>query len=230
MDYAENIISKGIKSLFQKNLIELIFIIISIFCFSGALYLFFTSIKSVETNKIPLRKNIVSDEEIKENNPTKSENNIIVDISGAVSNPGAYEIKENSRLTDLIKKAGGLSNDADKQFFARNFNLAKIVTDGEKIYIPSSQEVKQGLFKETINILTNQIKNNLSNNQILGVNTAKININTATMSELDSLPGVGQVTAQKIIDGRPYSTLEDLIQKKIVNKGVWEKIKDKITN
>jgi competence protein ComEA len=58
---------------------------------------------------------------------------------------------------------------------------------------------------------------------------AKINVNTATAKELDVLPGVGPVTAQKIIDNRPYAKLEELKEKKAVNKSTYEKIKDKVT-
>ena len=56
-----------------------------------------------------------------------------------------------------------------------------------------------------------------------------INLNTASAEELDTLPGVGAVTVNKIINGRPYSTIEDLLNKKIVNKGVFENIKGLIT-
>ena len=69
--------------------------------------------------------------------PTK----IYLDIAGAVNKPGVYQLNLGSRLKDAIKIAGNLSDDADKDFFARNFNLARIVSDQEKIYVPSVWEV-----------------------------------------------------------------------------------------
>ena len=70
---------------------------------------------------------------------------------------------------------------------------------------------------------------NLKSKNILGVTEGLININTATQTELEALPGVGPVTAGKIIDGRPYQTLEELKTKKAVGNALFEKIKDKLT-
>lgn len=138
---------------------------------------------------------------------------IVVDIQGAVEKPDAYELTVGARLKDLLVMAQGLSAEADRQFFNQSFNLAKILTDQEKIYIPSVEEVKQG-----------QVAPAAAQVPI----DKKINLNQASVEELESLPGVGKVTAQKIIDGRPYSQIEDLLNKKAVSKSVYEKIKDKI--
>lgn len=137
---------------------------------------------------------------------------IYVDVSGAVNNPGLYEASDSSRLKNLIDLAGGLSDGADKDFFARNFNLAEIVTDQEKIYIPSVWEVNMGYFVEgqTNKSGSNELK--------------KININNATLEELDTLPGIGKVTGQKIIDNRPYGALQELIDKKIISENLLKKL------
>ena len=150
-------------------------------------------------------KNIVDDSE-----------KIFVDVSGSVNAPGLYEASNSSRLKNLIDLAGGLSEAADQEFFARNFNLAQLVSDQEKIYVPSIWEVSMGYFIEglPINDSTNQFN--------------KVNINDATLEELDTLPGVGKVTGQKIIDNRPYGALQELIDKKVISENLLEKLEDLI--
>lgn len=158
---------------------------------------------------------------------TQSLTKIYVDVSGSVNKPDLYEAPNNARLKELIEKAGGLSDNADKNFFSRNFNLARIVVDQEKIYIPSVWEVQNGYFTEnpqTLNYLYP-----LVNNQKSLTNDSLININSASIEELDTLPGIGKITAQKIIDNRPFEALEELLNKKIINKSVFENIKSLIT-
>lgn len=158
---------------------------------------------------------------------TQSLTKIYVDVSGNVNKPDLYEAPNNARLKELIEKAGGLSDNADKNFFSRNFNLARIVVDQEKIYIPSVWEVQNGYFTEnpqTLNYLYP-----LVNNQKSLTNNSLININSASIEELDTLPGIGKITAQKIIDNRPFEALEELLNKKIINKSVFENIKNLIT-
>lgn len=174
---------------------------------------------------------ITTNEKISENQlPT----NIFVDVSGSVNKPDLYQVKYGTRLKDLIKKAGDLSETADKGFFARNFNLARIVNDQEKIYIPSIWEVQNGYFLETPQSFDYLSPSNLqsptTNNQSSTNNLQSlININNATIEELDSLPGIGKITSQKIINNRPYKSIEELLNKKVVNKSVFEKIKNLIT-
>ncbi|HYM65593.1 MAG TPA: helix-hairpin-helix domain-containing protein, partial [Candidatus Sulfotelmatobacter sp.] len=113
--------------------------------------------------------------------------------------------------------AQGLSEDADRDYISKNINLAQKLSDGAKIYIPKIGEVVS--------------LNQNSESNVLGVQaqTSLININSATSESLDSLPGVGPVTAQKIINSRPYATIDELLSKKIVSNSVFTKIKDKIT-
>lgn len=134
---------------------------------------------------------------------------IKVDVAGAVNQPGVYDIDKNSRVFDAVQKAGGYASGADQKYIARNINLSQKVADGQKIYIP---------FKgESIPTGTNNVSN-----------PEKVGINTASISQLDSLSGVGEVTAKKIIANRPYLSLTDLIDKKVVSRTVYEKIKDQI--
>ncbi len=138
---------------------------------------------------------------------------ISVDVSGAVNKPGVYQIREASRIEDAINAAGGFSESSNKEYISKYINLAQKLVDGSKVYVPLEGETTA----------------TIQATQVAGVNTsANVNINTASQSELESLSGVGPVTASKIISGRPYQTGEDLISKKIVGKAVFEKIKDQI--
>ena len=145
---------------------------------------------------------------------------ILVDIAGAVASPGAYRLTTGARLKNAIEKAQGLSEEADTGFFARNFNLARILSDQEKIYIPSITEVANGMFidsQKTINY-TSSISPNQNQSQQQLSDSDKIDLNSASSEELDTLPGIGQVTATKIISNRPYTSINDLLTKKIVKK------------
>lgn len=134
-----------------------------------------------------------------------------VDVSGAVLQPGVYKLRSSSRVQEALIAAGGLSESADRQYVAKRLNLAAKLRDGQKVYIPFAGE--------------SQALGNEDTAQQIGL----ISINQATISELDSLPGIGQVTAQKIIQDRPYARIEELVEKKIVSSKVFEKIKEKIT-
>lgn len=143
---------------------------------------------------------------------------IFVDIQGAVENPDVYEVTMGARLKDVLVLANGLSVKADREYFTRTFNLAKKVVDQEKIYVPSEDEVREGIVAG----VSENVKQE-------GKNTHLIGINSASTEELDSLPGIGAVTAKKIIDTRPYSSFEELLNKKVVSQSVFTKIKDLIS-
>lgn len=135
---------------------------------------------------------------------SKSGGFLVIDVSGAVERPGVYELPYNSRIADALIPAGGLSAQADREAISKTINLAQKLTDGSKIYFPSINE-------------KSLVKNSL------------VNINSSTLSELDSLIGIGSITAQKIIDNRPYQNISDLVSKKILSKAAFDKIKDKLS-
>jgi len=139
---------------------------------------------------------------------------VAVDVSGEVSNPGVYKIPSGSRVEEAIQAAGGVTESADPVYVAKSLNLAQKVADGMKIYIPKTLEAGQSGSPAVMSA---------SNTNAL------VNINTASEADLDKLPGVGAVTAQKIIDNRPFSSLEELVTKKAVSKAVYEKIKDQVS-
>jgi competence protein ComEA len=147
------------------------------------------------------------------NEKEDSVSEIVIDIEGSVANPGVYRLKEGSIVQDALIAAGGASEEADRDWMAKNMNLALTLKNGQKIYIPNEEEA------DTVSVIQT----------VEGSSTGLIDINTASMSELDSLSGVGPVTAEKIVKARPYASIDELLSKKIVGESVFEKIKDKIT-
>ncbi|OGG17264.1 hypothetical protein A3D78_03150 [Candidatus Gottesmanbacteria bacterium RIFCSPHIGHO2_02_FULL_39_14] len=125
-----------------------------------------------------------------------------------------------------------MTEKADLDWMEKNLNRAAKLIDGGKIYIPEKTQnfpPQRDPASGGTNIKTQNQNLNLKSKNILGVTEGLININTATQTELEALPGVGPVTAGKIIDGRPYQTLEELKTKKAVGNALFEKIKDKLT-
>lgn len=140
---------------------------------------------------------------------------IVVDIAGSVEKPGLYKLPSGSRIGDGLVMAGGLGADADREWVSKNLNLAEVVKDGGKIYVPE----KGATERETP-----------SQSSGKGVTlSGKININTASLGELDSLTGIGEARAKLILDNRPYSNPADLVSKAKIPQSVYDKIKDSIT-
>lgn len=146
---------------------------------------------------------------------------ITVEIAGAVLLPDVYTMEEGSRINDLLVKAGGLSAYADRGWVEKSVNKAAKLTDGAKIYIPKSGEISSGK--------SSSLSNLTSQSNLLGIVSQKVNINSASQTDLEKLPGIGPVTAGKIIAGRPYQSAEDLKSNKIVGNALFDKIKDLIT-
>jgi competence protein ComEA len=152
-----------------------------------------------------------------------SPNSLTVEISGEVMSPGVYKLPAGSRVDDLLTVAGGFSGKADRVWSDKYLNRAALLTDGQKVYIPN----------------VNQQSTSLTANKSVGDQTVSstfssdsnslININTASLSQLDSLPGIGQVYGQNIIEHRPYSTTQELVSKGAIKQNLFDKIKDKIS-
>lgn len=153
---------------------------------------------------------------------------IYVDVSGAVEKPNMYALPRNARLKDAIEKAGGLSIMADYKFFGRNFNLAQILSDQSKIHIPTIDEISEGIYQESIKRIEDSSRMSVSVEPQTKKSAVKISVNYATLEELDSLPNIGKVTAQKIIDTRPHLSIDELQTKKVVKTNVYDSIKDLI--
>jgi len=161
--------------------------------------------------------------EIVSSDSSQSAATIFVDIQGAVQNPGVYELPANSRINDLLIRAGGLSASADREWVSKNINLAQKLQDSSKIYIPSQKEVRQ---------FGGPALSTTAGGEVAGISgtiAGKININTASQAQLESLWGIGEKRAADIIANRPYQSIEELVTKAKIPKSVVEKIKEKIT-
>lgn len=147
---------------------------------------------------------------------TKPEPNLIgrrlVHISGEIKNPGVYEFKEDMRIAEAIELAGGLTENADKQFVSERLNLAQKLKDEQKIYIPS---------------IVLSISSNSSDNQ--SSDSDLVNINSASIDELDRLPGIGPATAQKIINARPFESIEELLDVSGIGNSKYNEIVNLVT-
>ena len=157
---------------------------------------------------------------------------IFVHIDGYINNPGVYEIKENDRIKTLIDKAGGFK----EGYSIKNINLAAKLSDGDKIYIPSVSEEKNSENNNNININSSGKGQNVKadrNNVSIMKNNSKININTANISELKQITGIGESTANKIIDYREnvgkFKKIEDIKEVKGIGDAKYESLKNKIT-
>lgn len=157
----------------------------------------------------------------------KKETKITVDVEGAVLKPGVYDIIADARIKDALAAAGGLSQEADRVWISKNLNLAAKLTDSAKLYIPttgeSATQASSGV-KDASSAGSSGVVVGSSGSV---TSSGLININSATAKELDTLPGVGAVTAEKIINGRPYASIQELLDRKIVSSRVFGEIKEK---
>lgn len=144
---------------------------------------------------------------------------IVVHVGGAVTSPGLYRLPIGSRIDDAIKLAGGALPDAD----LNRLNLAARLADGQQVMVPLQQAAASSA-------LTAGIASAVDGDP---ATPARINVNRASIPELDGLPGVGPVTAQRIVAYRaehgPFTRIEQLREAKLVNNSTFEKIKDRVT-
>lgn len=156
-----------------------------------------------------------------------SSSKIIVEIAGAVKKPGVYELENGARINDLITRSGGLQDNYDRQYLDRIINRAAKLSDGQKIYIPEENEQSNTSSDNDSAGGSGNFSGDKENTfGIQDTRTKYVNVNSASQNELESLWGIGPVTAQNIIDQRPYSTVEELLTKKILKKNVYERNRD----
>jgi competence protein ComEA len=153
--------------------------------------------------------------------PTGTSASLIVDVRGAVNKPGVYTLPLGSRVQDALALAGDLTSNAD----TRPLNLARRLNDGEQIIVPVIGEVPPTLIAPPGRGSASSIPTKTPGD--------KININTATLTELDTLPGIGPAIAQRIIDYRTqngdFRTIEDLKKVRGIGDALFNQIKDVIS-
>lgn len=187
---------------------KVLFVLLGLFCLGASIFLFRTGV--FEANKIEIID--------AEQNANSNIGGVVIEISGAVQKPGVYKLLASDRIERLLIEAGGLSAEADREWIEKNLNRAAKLIDGQKIYIPRQGEL--GIRNQELGGKAGSAS---------GVVGGLVNINTATTAELDSLPGIGAVRAQAIIDNRPYSSAQELLARKVIPSNVYEKIRDRIT-
>ena len=158
-----------------------------------------------------------------ENVGPDSHQDLTAEISGSVIKPGVYKLSGNARIDDLLVLAGGFSGVADRVWTDKYLNRAAKLTDGQKVFIPSTNEHSEVLSAK------NEGGYQTTSSSFSSDSSNMININIASASELDSLPGIGPTYAQKIIEHRPYSKPEDLVSSGAITQTLYEKIKNGIT-
>ncbi len=189
------------------------FFIIGLFVLIFGLYLS-TRQDGIEINNFKYDSNFLLDKNIKEESDAVDLKKInVVDIGGAVNFPGPYQLNQGDRLFTLIKRAGGFREKVDRSFLNKSLNLTEILKDGQKIYIP---------FESERFINTNDPDLN-------GINSNLVSINNASQLELENLPKIGVVTASKIIEARPFVSINELVEKKIISENVLVAIENLIT-
>ena len=239
----ENIISYVKENKF-KILIPLILLLISIFEF----VYFYRNIAAVRNEKSKsniLSMNIQNEKESEEKVESKEEIQefIYVDIKGEVKNPKVYKMKVGSRVNDLINEAGGLTKNANTRFIS----LSKKLEDEDTIVIYSNKEIndakRDNKLEVTAPCVCEEVKNDACYNDKTTTTTKKttttkntsniININTASVSELTNLSGIGEVKAKSIVNYRnkngKFKTIKDILKVDGISETLFSKIKNNIT-
>ena len=159
-----------------------------------------------------------------EETTTMMPQNCYVDIKGEVLRPGVYEFSCESRIQEVIKKAGGFTEEADET----KINLAQKISDQMQIIVPNLHSKQEDGVTEG-----NSEKGNLSNTTPSNSKQGTVNINTATLEELQTIKGIGKKKAEAILQYRkehgPFRTKEDLLQVKGIGKKALEAIESQVT-
>lgn len=146
--------------------------------------------------------------------PVPTDKPLVVHITGAVPRPGVYALPQGARVQDAISAAGGFLAEAEKS----GINLARALEDGEQLDIPFVEGFSP--------VIATPMETFIPTSDL-------ININTATVSELDTLPGIGPTTAQKIVDYRdshgPFLNIEDIVNVSGIGPTTYDRIRDLIT-
>ena len=188
------------------------------------LYIFTNSPKQAENLSVENMSSSSTKSSVSKFNSSseKNKNEIMVDLKGAVAKPNVYQISSDERLVDLIRQAGGFTDQADQ----KSINLSAKLKDEEVIYVPKLGESSSS--ESTDSPISSSVSNQVSTTR-----GPKININKADLTELQKLTGIGQKKAQDIIDFRmkngDFKSIEDLGKVSGFGDKTLEKLKDEIS-
>lgn len=218
----------------RKQIIIIVIVILVITALITTTIYFYEPKKDQKISSLKIKKTT------KESKKSQTEQEkYMVDIKGEVISPGIYELENNSRVIDVIKLAGGLTENADTTVI----NLSKRIEDEMVIIIYSkwqvenweeTQEQEKYLQEQCISPKEGQTKNDacIDNTEEFSTTSSVININTATKEELMTLTGIGEAKAEAIISYRekiPFTKIEDIKNVSGIGDSVYEDIKDYIT-
>jgi competence protein ComEA len=153
--------------------------------------------------------------------PSGGIDELLVDVQGAVARPGLVRLPAGSRVADAIAAAGGYTKRTDLLAAATGINLAAPLADGLQVFVP------------IVGVAVGGTGSGGAGGGFGGAGgDALVNLNTATPEELEALPGIGPVTVQKIVAARqerPFATLDELVEREVMNRGQLDDIRDLVT-
>lgn len=198
----------------NKNFIKVLLVLL-VFVIAGVIFSCSLKGKPAKTGEAALSAEEETEGETKETE-TIAEELICVHVCGSVKTPGVYYLRKGARVHEAVELAGGLTETADPQYV----NLAKEAEDGVQIYIPSKDEVAEGAVPEEAQSLAGSAEDGL------------VNINTAGLDELKTLPGVGDIKAEAIISYREstggFASIDEIMNVAGIKENSYEKIKEHI--
>ena len=149
-----------------------------------------------------------------------SGNEIVVEVAGAVARPGVYRLPAGARVGDAIAAAGGYTARVDAAAVDAQLNLAGVLADADKVRVPARGDPTQSP------------AGGAAGGDGGASSGGPVDINTATAAQLDALPGIGPVTAAKVISARqqqPFTTVDDLVTRKVLSASTLAKIRSMVT-
>ena len=150
---------------------------------------------------------------------------LVIDVQGAVKRPGVVLLAPGARVADALAAAGGYSRQADLNAAAASLNLAAVLADGAQVYVPIIGAPGPGGGSAAGGA-------GAGSGGTDGAGSTLVNVNTATPEELEALPGIGPVTVQKIVAARaeqPFATLDEMVEREVIDRGQLEDIRDLVT-
>ena len=166
------------------------------------------------------------EQELQSSQQITASQTVFVHVCGAVENPGVYELAGDARVYQAVEAAGGFLPEACEEYV----NQAGALTDGTRLYIPTEDEVRE-LSQAGKDTLTEELL--LQSDSETDPADGLVNINTASMEELCTLPGIGEGKARHIISYREntgrFEQIEDIMKVEGIKEGLFGKIRDLIT-